>query len=402
MEEKHSPSTSASNTARRDVRTRVLHAGRPDPRLVSSPVYHASTILFPDYATFKERQGQALDRRHLYYGRMGTPTTRALEDALCELDDSLGAVLMPSGVASIHGILDAFLLPGDHLLMVDSAYGPTRNLCTGPLARRGIETSFYDPGLGESLVSLIRDNTRLIFLEAPGSGTFEVQDVPAIARVARARGIVTAIDNTWATPLLFNPLDHGVDLAMQSGTKYLNGHADCLYGVTTTRDADLLQRLRQHALSCGAHLAPDDAYLALRGLRSLAQRLPAHEASAMEVAQWLQTQPRLRRLLHPAFPDCPGHELFRRDFSGASGLFAAVLEVCDESGLARFIDALSLFGLGYSWGGFESLKLPMTPQRDCASVPIAADEALVRFHIGLEAPADLIANLEQALAAIDR
>lgn len=385
------------------LRTRLLHAGRPDPNVVNPPVYHASTILFPDYATFREREAAPLDRRHMYYGRMGTPTTRSLEDALCELDGALGAVLTGSGVASIAGILRAFLAPGDQLLMVDSAYGPTRNFCAKTLTERGVETVFYDPLITpDDLAELITDRTRLIFLESPGSATFEVQDIPGIAALARERGVLTAIDNTWATPLYFNPLDHGVDLAMQSGTKYLNGHADCLYGVTTTRDPVLLERLRHDALAHGIHLAPDDATLALRGLRTLPLRLPAHEAAALEVAGWLTEQPAVSRLLHPALASCPGHAYWKRDFSGSSGLFAAVIRVGDEAGLARFIDSLGLYGLGFSWGGFESLALPMWPTRSCTSVSIGSDEALVRFHIGLEDPADLIADLSKVVATLNK
>ena len=376
-----------------------MTAGRADPRLVASPVYHASTVLFEDYARFRERSRDPLNRDHLYYGRMGTPTTRALEDALCSLDGSVGAVLTPSGVASISDILDCFLGPGDHLLMVDSCYGPTRNFCNGPLAARGVDTTYYDPLAAADIAALFTDRTRMVFLESPGSATFEVQDVPAIAALARQRGILTAIDNTWATPLLFNPLEFGVDLAMQSGTKYLNGHADCLFGVTTTRDEDLYQRLRRYTLGTGSHLAPDDAALAQRGLRTLAVRLRQHEAAALQVASWLAEQPRVRRLLHPAFEGCPGHAVFRRDFAGSSGLFAVVLQVGDEAGLARFIDALRLFGIGYSWGGFESLALPMWPARERSTVPVAGDEALLRFHIGLEDPADLLADLDRAFGA---
>ncbi|MEE4203396.1 MAG: cystathionine beta-lyase [Halieaceae bacterium] len=384
------------------LRTRLLHAGRPDPNVVNPPVYHASTILFPDYAAFRERESAPLDRRHMYYGRMGTPTTRSLEDALCELDGAVGAVLSSSGVASIAGILRAFLAPGDRLLMVDSAYGPTRNFCTKTLAERGVETVFYDPlTTMEELASLINDRTRMIFLESPGSATFEVQDVPAITALARDRGILTAIDNTWATPLYFNPLAQGVDLAMQSGTKYLNGHADCLFGVVTTRDPALYQRLQHDALAHGMHLAPDDAMLALRGLRTLPLRLPAHEAAALEVANWLSEQPLVTRVLHPAFETCPGHTHWRRDFSGSSGLFSAIIKVGSEPALAQFIDSLTLFGLGFSWGGFESLALPMWPTRICSTVNVAADEALVRFHIGLEDTADLIADLSQAFQILE-
>lgn len=383
------------------IGTRIVHAGRSDPRVVASPVYHASTVMFQNYREFREREAAPNDRAHLYYGRMGTPTTRSLEDALCALDDSVGAVLTPSGVASITDILSCFLSPGDHLLMVDSVYGPTRRFCEKVLAPRGITTSFYSPSLGADLDASVTENTRMIFMESPGSATFEVQDVPAIASLARRRGILTVIDNTWATPLLFNPLEHSVDLAMQSGTKYLNGHADCLYGVTTTRDQKLCDRLRHYSLATGSHLAPDDAMLALRGLRTLSVRLEAHDRSARRVATWLEAQPRVLRLLHPAWPSCPGHELFKRDFQGANGLFSVVVDVGSEVGLAGFIDSLSLFGVGYSWGGFESLCLPMEPTRIQAEHSLDAATALLRLHIGLEHPDDLIAELSQALASLD-
>jgi cystathionine beta-lyase len=381
--------------------TRLVHAGRSDPRVVSTPVFHASTILFRDYQEFTAREAAPLDRDHMYYGRMGTPTTRALEDAICELDGSVGAVLSSSGVASIASILSCFLVPGDHLLMVDSVYGPTRNYCRGTLAQRGISTSFYDPLLGAGIESLIQENTRMIFMESPGSATFEIQDVPAITGLARQRDILTAIDNTWATPLLFNPLDHAVDLAMQSGTKYLNGHADCLFGVTTTYREELYTRLQHYTLAHGIHLAPDDAMLALRGLRTLPLRLAAHDRNARVVASWLLGQPRIRRLLHPAWASCPGHDHFLRDFSGANGLFGLLLQVDSETQLAAFIDALELFGVGFSWGGFESLCLPMHTARDQPNINIAADESLIRLHIGLEDPGDLIADLARGFAAMD-
>lgn len=387
---------------RQAVETRLVTSGRSDPRVVSTPVYHVSTVLFKDYAELREREAGRRSSRELYYGRMGTPTTQALEDALCALDDSVGAVLTPSGVASITDILSAFLAPGDHLLMVDSVYGPTRNFCSGPLARRGISTEYYDPLIGAGIDALIRPETRLVFLESPGSATFEVQDVAAITSAARARGVLTAIDNTWATPVLFNPLEHGVDLAMQSGTKYLNGHADCLFGVTTTRSEELFTTLRHYTLATGSHLAGDDAMLALRGLRSLAARLPAHDRNAREVATWLESQPRVRRILHPAWPSCPGHEFFARDFAGATGLFGVTIRADRERNLAAFLDALGLFGMGFSWGGFESLCLPMEFHRESASgVRPADDEVLLRLHIGLENPADLIADLARAFAALE-
>ncbi|MFT6771440.1 MAG: cystathionine beta-lyase [Congregibacter sp.] len=388
-------------SAVKHLSTRLVHAGRSDPRVVTSPVFHASTVLFGDYAEFREREAAPLDREHMYYGRMGTPTTRALEDAVCELDGSVGAVLASSGTASMASILNCYLSPGDHVLMVDSVYGPTRKFCLGSLARRGVSTTFYDPLIDDELDTLVQDNTRMIFMESPGSATFEIQDVPAIVAVAKRRGLLTAIDNTWATPLLFNPLEFGVDLAMQSGTKYLNGHADCLFGVTTTASAELYAQLHHHTLAHGMHLAPDDAMLALRGMRTLAIRLEAHDRGARTVARWLETQSRVRRLLHPAWESCPGHAIFERDFQGANGLFGIVMQRKDEMEIAAFVDALELFGVGFSWGGFESLCLPMHATRNLPSVALADDETLIRLHIGLEYPGDLIADLARGFAAMD-
>ncbi|WP_439107941.1 cystathionine beta-lyase [Congregibacter sp.] len=396
-----SKKTTSETSAAKHLNTRLVHAGRPDPRVVTSPVFHASTVLFQDYAEFREREAAPLDREHMYYGRMGTPTTRALEDAICELDDSVGAVLSTSGTASMASILNCFLSPGDHLLMVDSVYGPTRKFCLGSLARRGVRTTFYDPVAGDSIDSLVEESTRMIFMESPGSATFEIQDVPAIVAVAKRHGLLTAIDNTWATPLLFDPLSFGVDLSMQSGTKYLNGHADCLFGVTTTLKPDLYTQLHHHTLAHGMHLAPDDANLALRGMRTLGIRLEAHDRSARIVANWLETQPRVRRLLHPAWESCPGHEIFERDFKGANGLFGMCMQHENDQALGTFVDALELFGVGFSWGGFESLCLPMQATRNLPSVPLADDETLVRLHIGLEHPDDLTADLARGFAAMD-
>jgi cystathionine beta-lyase len=378
--------------------TRLVHDVDTGWGIVATPVYRASTVLFDDVAALRAGEADPLDRQRLYYGRLGTPTTRSLEDALTALDGSAGAVLSPSGLGAIADVLQCFLRPGDHLLMPDSCYGPTRKLCRGRLADLGIRTTFYDPCCGEGLRDWLEPDTRLVFLESPGSVTFEVQDVGAIAAVARAAGALTAIDNTWATPLLFNPLEHGVDLAIQSGTKYLNGHADAMFGVTTTADAGLYERLRSHVLGNGVHLAPDDAWLARRGLRTLAVRLAAHERAAYALAEWLGGRREVARVLHPGLPGCPGHELFRRDFRGASGLFAIVLTGLDEAGIARFLDGLELFGLGYSWGGFESLALPMVPTRDLARGRLAPGETLLRLHAGLEAVDDLVADLDAAFA----
>ncbi|WP_035516291.1 cystathionine beta-lyase [Pseudohaliea rubra] len=378
--------------------TRLVHDADTGWGIVATPVYRASTVLFDNYAALKAGEEDPFDRSRLHYGRMGVPTTRALEDALAALDGSAGAVLSPSGLGAIADVLQCFLRPGDHLLMPDSCYGPTRSLCRGRLAGLGIKTTFYDPLCGAAIRDQLRLRTRMVFLESPGSATFEVQDVAAIAAVAREAGALTAIDNTWATPLLFNPLEHGVDLAIQSGTKYLNGHADVMFGVTTTADPDLYERLRRYVLGNGVHLAPDDAWLARRGLRTLAVRLAVHERAAYTLAEALAARPEVAKVLHPGLPDCPGHASFRRDFRGASGLFAIVLNGLDEAALARFVDGLELFGMGYSWGGFESLVLPMTPTRDLVGGRLAQGETLLRVHAGLEAVDDLLADLDAAFA----
>lgn len=382
--------------------TRLIHTGRPDSRTVSAPVYHASTVLFRDYQELVAREAAPNDRAHMYYGRKGTPTTRALEDALTTLDGSLGAILSPSGVASITDVLLCFLKPGDELLMVDTAYGPTRRFCQRSLAERGISTRFYDPLLGSNIEAMLQPNTRMIFMESPGSVTMEVQDVPALCDVARAAGALTAIDNTWATPLLFNPLDFGVDLAIQSGTKYLNGHADCFFGVTTSRDRSLLDALSRYTQTTGSHLAPDDANLALRGLRTLPVRLAQHEQNTKQVLNWLSVRPEVTRVLHPDQPGHPGHSCYTRDFNGSSGLFSLVLALETEENLARFVDTLRLFGIGFSWGGFESLCLPMQAERSVSSFSLGAGEFLVRLHIGLEDAEDLMADLENAFTAAAR
>lgn len=383
------------------AQTRLVHDLDNVYGVAATPVYHASTVFFPTYADLRRGEADPLSRDSMYYGRMGTPSTRSLEDALSALDDSIGAVLFPSGVAAIAATLQCFLRPGDHLLMVDSTYGPTRNFCLGYLADIGVETTFYDPCAGsEELQALFRENTRMLFMESPGSATFEVQDVPAIVSLTAGRDILTAIDNTWATPLLFNPLDHGVDLAIQSGTKYLNGHADCLYGVVTSRDRTRYDRLHRYALATGSHLAPDDCFLARRGLRTLAVRLAAHQAAGMALAGFLAQRPEVSQVLHPGRPEHPGHAIFRRDFSGASGLFAVVLDDFDEERTGRFLDHLRLFGMGYSWGGFESLALPMQPVRTLATrLALGPGQRLLRLHAGLESIDDLIADLEGGFAA---
>ncbi|MFN3388419.1 MAG: cystathionine beta-lyase [Allosphingosinicella sp.] len=379
--------------------TRLVAGGRRKEwthGIVSPPVYRASTILFDSVEEMLASNPPRAGR--LQYGRNGTPTQWALAEALTEMEPgAAGTRLFPSGAAAIAMALMSVLSPGDELLMVDSAYGPTRAFCDTVLAGTGIATRYYDPLVGEGIAELIGAHTRAIFLESPGSLTMEVQDVPAICRVAKERGLVTLIDNTWATPLLFPALAAGVDIAILACTKYIVGHADVMLGSVTTTKAHW-PRLEQTARAFGQHVSPDDAFLAARGLRTLSVRLRRHEESALAVARWLAGQPQVARVLHPALPGCPGHDLWRRDFSGASGLFSFILAGGSDADRARLVDGLEHFGIGYSWGGFESLALPFDPDRLRTATAWQAEGPAVRLHIGLEDPADLIEDLAAGLA----
>jgi cystathionine beta-lyase len=363
--------------------------------IVNPPVWRASTILYDSVADLKERQKDTHHR--LYYGRRGTPTQWSLAEALTELEPGAeGTLLYPSGVAAVATALLAVLKPGDELLMVDSAYEPTRALCDGLLKRFGVATRFYDPLIGAGIAELIGDDTRAVFMESPGSLTFEVQDVPAICAAAKARGVATLLDNTWATPLYFCAIEKGVDLSILACTKYVVGHSDAMLGSVTAAPS-AWGKLRQATYQLGQHAAPDDAWLGARGLRTMGVRLAQHQESALKVARWLADQPQVARVIHPALPGCPGHELWARDFTGASGLFGFVLNGGDDAARAALIDALELFGIGFSWGGFESLVIPADPERMRTAVPWSAEGPLVRLHIGLEDPDDLIADLAAGL-----
>ncbi len=387
--------------------TRLVQGGRRpewtgDPRLgggvVNPPVWRASTILYDNIADLKARGHATHDK--LYYGRRGTPTVWALADALTGMEPGAeGTLLYPSGVAANSAGLLALLSPGDHLLMVDSAYEPTRAFAGGMLARLGIETSYYDPLVGAGIAELIRPETRLIFLESPGSLTFEVQDIPAITRIARERGVLTMLDNTWATPLLFPALAHGVDVTMMSLTKYVGGHSDAMMGsLTATRAA--WPKLRSAAYQLGHAVSPDDCALMLRGLRTLDVRMQRQGENGLVVANWLAGRSEVGRVLHPALPGDPGHALWSRDFSGTSGLFGFTLKGAHEAGRTRFIDSLTHFGIGFSWGGYESLVVPSDPATIRTATQWTDPDPLVRLSIGLEDPADLIADLERGFAAV--
>ncbi|WBH17509.1 cystathionine beta-lyase [Sphingomonas radiodurans] len=379
--------------------TRVVSAGRrPEwtQGIVNPPVWRASTHLYNSVAELRTAGGRDTHHR-LFYGRRGGPTQWSLAEALTELEPGAEATfLYPSGVAAIAAALLSVLSPGDELLLVDSAYDPTRSMATGLLKRFGITTRFYDPLVGAGIAELIGDKTRAILMESPGSLTFEVQDVPAIVAAAKARGVTALLDNTWATPLHFRAIEHGVDLSILACTKYIVGHSDVMLGSVTAAPSHW-RALREMSLQLGQVASPDDAWLGARGLRTMAVRLAQHQASALKIARWLETRPEVARVLHPALPTCPGHDLFARDFIGASGLFSFVLAGGDDAARIALIDGLDHFGIGFSWGGFESLALPVDPQRYRTATTPRFDGPLVRLQIGLEDPDDLIADLARGL-----
>jgi cystathionine beta-lyase len=376
--------------------TEIINAGRDPDRFdgfVNVPVVRGSTVLSPTVADLEGHTGRYT------YGRRGNPTLEGLETALAKAEGGAGVALTPSGLSAVGMALLAVLDAGDHLLMVDSVYSPSRCICTAQLRRLGIATTFYDPLIGAGIAGLFRENTKAVFMESPGSQSFEVQDVPAIVAAARGRGITTLLDNTWATPLFFRPHDFGVDVSIQAGTKYLGGHSDLNLG-TISANAALWPRIKGAYGDLGMTVAPEDAFLAARGLRTMAVRLERHQQSALRVAQWLSARPEVLSVLHPALPEHPGHAIWKRDFKGSSGLFSIILKPVPKPAVDAFLDSLELFGLGYSWGGFESLALPF----DCSTYRTATQWApggpAVRLHIGLEDPADLIADLERGLAKL--
>ena len=379
--------------------TQLIQAGRSHtyaPQQVNPTVARASTILFESVA---QMDAAARDkfRSVPYYGRNGTSTTFAFAEAMAELDNAEGCYVYPCGTAAITGSLLAFLNSGDHLLVVDSVYEPTRHFCNNTLTRLGIETTYYDPLIGAGIEQLVRDNTRVIFLESPGSLSMEVQDVPAIVKVAKAKGITTIIDNTYATPWNFKPLDFGVDISVQSATKYINGHSDVMLGIAAANQTHwpALQQ-RSHEMAFCA--SPDDIYTALRGSRTLAIRLREHASRALRIAEWLQSRSEIDHVRHPAFSSCPGHEFYQRDFSGGNGLFSFVLKGGDKPALTEMLDGMRHFKMGFSWGGFESLILGVTDlQSKRSATNWQYSGPLVRLHIGLEDPDDLIDDLADGL-----
>jgi len=374
--------------ARKD--TKLIQAGRA-PSLhagaVNTPVYRVSTVLFPDLQTMRT------EAQPYTYGRRGQPTTRALEGALCSLEGGARTVLTPSGLSACTLAILTACSAGDHILVTDSVYGPTRVFCQRLGKRYGISTTYFDPCIGAAIAEQFRPETKAVFLESPGSFTFEVQDVPAIAAIAHQRGAAVILDNTWATPLYFDAIGHGVDLSVQAVTKYIGGHADVLMGAITANAAHKDRLVETHG-TLGHCSSGDEAYLALRGLRTLAVRLRRHQESATEIAAWLKTRPEVARVIYPVLHDDPGHALWRRDFTGACGLFSIVLKPCPDAAIAAMVDGLEHFGLGYSWGGFESLIVPGQIHR---SFPPALEGPMLRLHIGLEDVEDLKADLASGL-----
>ncbi len=389
-EKNHEPKL--ANDRRLD--TKLTHTGNhPDEfhGFVNPPVVHASTVLFPDYETMVTRN------QKYTYGTRSTPTTDALAEIIDELEGSAGTILVPSGLAAVTVPLIAFAKAGDHVLVTDSVYMPTRIFCDNVLTGFGVEVEYYDPLIGSGIAELMRDNTSVVFTESPASNTFEIQDIPAISQVAHAHGAVVMMDNTWATPVLFKCLDYGVDISIHALTKYPGGHSDLVLGSVSANEKcwEELYKTKEYLGVCANG---DDCSLVIRGFRSMNVRLERHAKNALEMALWLETHTACKRVLHPALPSHPQHELFKRDFEGPSGLFGFVLNTNDIDQAARFLDALDLIGRGYSWGGYESLAVIVNlSDRTIAKGP--TDGVLVRLQVGLEDPADLKQDIEQAFAA---
>ncbi|MDR3435712.1 cystathionine beta-lyase [Telmatospirillum sp.] len=374
--------------------TTIVHAGRhPQQQMgaVNPPVYHASTITYPTIEAMKAGEKKPFDG--VRYGRFGTPTSFALEEAVCALEGGFRSISTASGLAAITGSLTALLKTGDHVLMVDTVYYPTRRFCQEQLKRWGIETTFYDPLIGADISRLMRPETKVVFVESPGSLTFEVQDVPAIAAAAHAGGALVVMDNTWATPLFFHPFEKGVDVSLHAATKFIVGHSDAMLGIITCATEELWHKVKSSVALSGVCAGADEAYLGLRGLRTLAVRMRQHQDSGITLANWLGQRPEVAKVWHPALPDDTGHALWRRDFSGACGLFGFELTPCPEPAVSAFLNGLEHFGLGYSWGGFESLIIPTTGSISRTVRPWNAVGPTLRIHTGLEDPDDLIADL---------
>jgi cystathionine beta-lyase len=378
--------------------TLLAHTGRDPKRyqgMVNTPVFRTSTVLYPDLESYEAPRDD--DYQKIGYGRNGTPTTRALEEAVARLEGGYHAVALPSGLAAILASLCTFVKNGDHLLVVDTAYGPARNFCNARLQPNGVDVEYYDPRIGAGIARLVRPNTRAIYCESPGSLTFEMQDIPAIAEAAHARGIPVLADNTWGTPYFFRSFERGVDVSIHSATKYIVGHADAIMGIIVTNE-QYWRTVRRTVADYGYSVSPDDCYLALRGLRTLGVRLKHQMQSALRVAGWLRARPEVKRVLYPALEGDPGQAIWKRDFSGAAALFSFVMAVEDGRQTAAFVNALELFGIGSSWGGYESLVSVAHAEKIRTATKWNPGGATIRLHIGLEDPDDLIADLERGFS----
>ena len=381
--------------------TRIINAGRnPNANfgIINPPVYHASTVIFPTVAALDEATKNRYEG--VFYGLTGTPTTFALQEAVAELEGYTQAVAVPSGLAAIAASLLAFLERGDHLLMVDSVYGPTRRLCDGMLKRYGIETTYYDPTIGAAIKELIHSKTKVVFAESPGSLTFEVQDIPAIVCEAHSAGAKVIFDNTWGAGVFFSASNFDIDVSIQAATKYISGHSDVMLGTIAMNDVDNIT-IRNTVRDLGYGAAPDDCYLALRGLRTMNARLPIHQDNALKLAHWLSKRPEVERVLHPGLSSFSGHKIWKRDFTGSSGLFSFVLKGrYNKNHVAAMLDHMELFKIGYSWGGFESLVVPydLYPPR---TVRPWTDGQLIRLHAGLEAVEDMVSDLESGFVRLN-
>ena len=388
--------------------TKVIHAGQNKKRnsgIVNTPVYHASTVVFSNTAEMLDAQDRSIKKRekHLFYGRRGTPTHWTLQEAISELEGAADTFLTPSGLSACTLAIMGCVKAGDHLLVTDSVYEPTRGFCDSFLNGFGVETTYFDPLIGAGIASVMKNNTKAVFCESPGSHTFEVQDLPAIAQAAHAKGALVLVDNTWASPLYCQPLKLGCDISIQAATKYVVGHSDAMVGTIAVNDAGL-PGVAKAISAVGITLAADEAYLATRGLRTLSVRLKQHHENAMKIALWLQARPEVKRVLFPALPNDPGYALWKRDFSGATGLLGVVFKRTSAEAVTAMIDGMELFPLGFSWGGFESLIAPSNPSRSVARTarPWTEPAPGVRIHVGLEDPDDLIIDLEKGLARFNK
>ena len=392
------------NTQYTSPDTLVAHSGRDrnySQGFVNLPVYHGSTVLYETLADLEQSHANRGKMNQISYGRFGTPLSFALEQSVADLEGGFGGITTSSGLSAITSSLMAVLSSGDQLLVTDSVYRPTRSYCEQVLKRYGVETTYYDPLIGDKIANLIRPETKAIFLESPGSQTFEIQDIPAITAVAKEHDIVTMLDNTWATPIYLKPFELGVDISIHAATKYITGHSDAMLGMITTTE-EYYRTVRDSVHLSGQCAGPDTMFLGLRGLRTMPTRLRQHEKSGLTVAEWLAERPEVSRVIHPALPDDAGHKIWARDFLGSSGLFAFILNPVPKAALAALLDNTKLFGMGYSWGGFESLLIPFDPSEYRSATKWEAEGPALRMHVGLESTDDLIADLEIGFDAMNK